>query len=75
LKELKLENVKTSPVYPQDLSSFIIADQEQLLFLINKNSEQGDSVGEKKEKLAALWTNYEAFTKALGALFSELWSS
>lgn len=43
--------------------------------MINKNGEQEDSVGEKKEKLAALWTNYEAFTKALGALFSELWSS
>lgn len=75
LKELKLESVKTSHVCPQDLSSFIIADQEQLLLLINKNGEQEDSVGEKKEKLAALWTNYEAFTKALGALFSELWSS
>lgn len=75
IKELKLNGVRSSATCPEDLSSFIIVDQEQLLFLINKNSEPKDEMGEKKEKLAALWTNYEAFTKALGALFSELWNS
>jgi hypothetical protein len=75
IKELKLGGVRSSAACPEDLSSFIIVDQEQLLFLINKNGEPKDATDEKKEKLAALWTNYEAFTKALGALFSELWNS
>ncbi len=75
VKELKLSSVRTSAACPEDISSFIIVDQEQLLFLINKNGESKDRSDEKKEKLAALWTNYEAFTKALNALFSELWNS
>ena len=73
VKELKLNGVKSSAACPSDLSSFIIVDQEQLLFLINKKDEAKDEAGEKKEKLAALWTNYEAFINALSALFSELW--
>jgi len=28
-----------------------------------------------KKKVAALWTNYDAFVKALKALFLELWSN
>src|SRR3989304_10494917 len=75
IKELKLNGVKHSPACPSGLSSFILVDQEQLLFLINKNGEANDDVGEKKDKLAALWTNYEAFIRALRALFQELWSS
>lgn len=75
IKELKLNSVKSSPTCPNDLSSFIIVDGEQLLFLINKNGEPKNDLGERKEKLAALWTNYEAFIKALSALFSELWNT
>jgi sugar-specific transcriptional regulator TrmB len=75
IKELKLNGVRSSATCPEDLSSFIIVDQEQLLFLINKNGEPKDAMEEKKEKLAALWTNYQAFIKALSALFSELWNS
>jgi len=75
IKELKLNGVRCLSTFPGGLSSFIIVDQEQLLFLINRNGEQNDELEEKKEKLAALWTNYEAFIKALGALFSELWNS
>jgi len=75
IKELKLNGVKSSPTCPNDLSSFIIVDGEQLLFLINKNGEPKNDLGERKEKLAALWTNYEAFIKALSALFSELWNT
>ncbi len=75
IKELRLNGVRSSAACPSDLSSFIIIDQEQLLFLINKNGERRDDLVEKREKPAALWTNYEAFVKALGALFSELWNS
>jgi hypothetical protein len=62
-------------VCPPDLPSFIIVDQEQLLFSIKKNNGRKGDMEKKGDKLAALWTNYEAFIKALGTLFTELWSS
>lgn len=75
VKKLKLNGVKTSAVCPTDLPSFIIADQAQLLFSIKRNGEERSESDEKREKLAALWTNYEAFIKALGVLFEELWGA
>lgn len=74
-KKLKLNDIRNLAACASGLSSFVIVDQEQLLFLINRNNGQGGDGEEKKEKLAALWTNYEAFAKALSTLFLELWSS
>ncbi|MCS7115650.1 MAG: helix-turn-helix domain-containing protein [Nitrososphaerota archaeon] len=48
-----------------ELPTFLLADNAQLLLLIRK--ENG------KKKVAALWTNYDAFIKALGTLFNKLW--
>lgn len=73
-KKLKLNDVKNLSVCPNDLPSFIVVNQEQLLFLINRNG-QNEDMEEKRDKLAALWTNYEAFIKALSTLFIELWNS
>lgn len=75
VNKLKLNTVKNLSTCPRDLPSFIIIDQEQLLFLINKGNEQNDSGEDRREKLTALWTNYEAFIRALSTLFSELWHS
>jgi sugar-specific transcriptional regulator TrmB len=75
VEKLKLNGAKCLSICPNDLPSFIIVDQEQLLFSIKRNNEQNDDVEEKRKKLAALWTNYEAFIKALSALFTELWSA
>jgi hypothetical protein len=49
------------------MPTFILADNENLLLLIRK--ENG------KKKTAALWTNYDAFIKALKTLFIELWNN
>lgn len=49
------------------LPTFILVDNEKLLLLIRK--ENG------RKKVAALWTNYDAFMKALKVLFNELWSN
>jgi hypothetical protein len=49
-----------------ELATFLLADNEQLLLLIRKNNG--------KKRLAALWTNYEAFIRALRTLFLELWN-
>jgi sugar-specific transcriptional regulator TrmB len=64
--KLKLKNVKCSPSDMSELSTFVIADDSQLLLLIRKNNG--------KKRVVALWTNYEAFVKALRTLFLELWN-
>ncbi len=75
VKKLKLNDMRNLPVRPADLPSFIIIDQEQLLFLINRSNGQDSGEEERRGKPASLWTNYEAFIKALSALFLELWNS
>lgn len=75
VKKLKLNSAKCLSICPIDLPSFIIVDQEQLLFSIKRNNEQNYDMENKRKKLAALWTNYEAFIKAFGALFKEMWST
>ncbi len=74
-KKLKLDAVKNLPTCPADLPSFVIVDQEQLLFLINQDLTQNNDGEDRRERLAALWTNYEAFIKALSTLFAQLWQS
>ncbi|GEM_PF-5240155 len=44
----------------------MLADDEQLLLLIRK--------GNGKKRVAALWTNYDAFIKAMKTLSLKLWS-
>jgi len=65
IDQLKLKKVKCSPSDVSELATFLLADDEQLLLLIRKNNG--------KKRLAALWTNYDAFIKALKTLFLELW--
>lgn len=62
---MKLKKAKYSLSNVEDLSTFIIIDDEQLLLLIGRNG---------KKRVAALWTNYDAFVKSLKTLFLELWS-
>lgn len=65
--KMKLEKAKYSlPEINDELPTYILMDNERLLLLIRK-----DNV---KKKVAALYTNYIAFIKALKALFLELWS-
>ena len=69
-------NARYSPSNVQDLPSFVIADQEHLLLLIRKtNDNPVDDAHVKRGRLAALWTNYGAFIKALGKLFVSLWDA
>lgn len=67
LEKTKLKRAKYSRLNAEDLPTFILADGEHLLLLIRK--EDG------KKKVAALWTNYDAFIKALKTLFNELWNN
>ena len=69
LEKINLPNVRYALSDVADVPTFVLADQEQLLFTIRKDDEKA-----KRVKIAALWTNYEAFIKALEKLFSELWN-
>lgn len=67
IEKTKLKRAKYSRLNAEEIPTFMIADNEQLLLLIRK--ENG------KKKTAALWTNYDAFTKTLKTLFNELWNN
>jgi len=67
VEKTKLKKAKYSKLNAEDIPTFIIADNEQLLLLIRK--ENG------KKKVAALWTNYDAFIKTMKTLFNELWNN
>lgn len=74
-EKTKLTDIKHLSSNVENLPSFIISDQEQLLFSIkNGNGTQDPRMRKKKERIF-LWTNYEAFIKALKMLFLELWRS
>lgn len=69
-------NAKYSASKIEDLPSFIIADHEHLLLSIRKTDDtSNEDSSSRRGRIAALWTNYGAFTKALGKLFTELWKT
>ena len=68
IEKTKLKKAKYALATLNDeLPTYIMADEEHLLLLIRTN--------DGKNKVAALWTNYEAFLKALKVLFLELWTN
>ncbi|MCK4477238.1 TrmB family transcriptional regulator [Candidatus Bathyarchaeota archaeon] len=72
VEKIRLTNMRYALSDVKDVPTFILVDQEQLLLTIRKNTENYGGKA-KRAKIAALWTNYGAFVKALGKLFSELW--
>lgn len=71
--KIRLADARFAHSDVKDVPTFVLADKEQLLLTIRKNSENSGEKA-KRVKIAALWTNYEAFIKALEKLFSELWN-
>jgi len=65
IEKTKLKNAKYSVLNVDELPTFLIADDQQLLLLIRTSNS--------KKRVAALWTNYEVFVKVLKTLFLELW--
>ena len=53
VEKLKLKNARYSISTVGGLPTFILIDHEQLILLIRKNNG--------KKRVAALWTNYDAF--------------
>ena len=67
LEKIKLKKAKYSLSDVEELPTFILTDDNQLVLLIRKNNG--------KKRIAALWTNYDAFVRALKTLFLELWNN
>jgi sugar-specific transcriptional regulator TrmB len=66
IEKIKLKKAKYSLSNVDELPTFILVDNQNLLLLIRTNNG--------KKRVAALWTNYDAFVKALKVLFLELWN-
>lgn len=73
-EKTNLAKVRYTSIEAKDLPTFILTDQEQLLLTIRKNNESPKEKS-RREKVAALWTNYQALITPLETLFSELWNS
>ncbi len=74
VNKLDMPNVRYVRPDAKEISTFILADQEQLLFTIRKTNIDHSENG-KRGKIAALWTNYDTFVKTLSRLFLELWKA
>jgi len=66
IDKMKLKKTKYAVSKVDELPTFILTDNEHLLLLIRNNDE--------RKKVAALWTNYDAFVRVTKALFLELWN-
>jgi sugar-specific transcriptional regulator TrmB len=71
VEKIRLHNKLYVSADNDAIPTFILVDQKQLIFMIRRFIEKN---GKKtaRPRISALWTNYEAFIKALGSLFSEL---
>lgn len=56
----------------ESLPCFMICDNKEVLIVFHEKDRGGDDDAKKKDKTAAIWTNYDAFIKVLRLLFSKL---
>jgi HTH-type transcriptional regulator, sugar sensing transcriptional regulator len=56
----------------QSLPCFMISDNKEVLIAFHEKDAENDEDAKKKDKTAAIWTNYSAFVKVLRMLFSKL---
>jgi HTH-type transcriptional regulator, sugar sensing transcriptional regulator len=56
----------------QSLPCFMISDNKEIIIIFHEKEAAKEEDAKKKHKTAALWTNYPAFAKVLGTLFSKL---
>ncbi len=73
--KMKLTDVRYLLSDVEGLPSFMISDNEHLLFSIKNGNDANGPGKRRKTKVSSLWTNYEAFIRALKTLFSVLWDT
>jgi hypothetical protein len=50
----------------------MISDNKEVIIVFHEKDTEDDESPKKKNKTAAIWTNYSAFVKILEKLFSKL---
>ena len=71
MEQIQWPKHKYRMVETHDLPCFMISDQKELLIAFHETHEKEVS-DKKKDKAAAIWTNYKAFVWTLQMLFSKL---
>jgi sugar-specific transcriptional regulator TrmB len=71
MEQIQWPKEKCRMVKTQNLPCFMISDQTELLIAFHETHDSQVSV-KKKDKTAAIWTNYKAFVWTLQMLFSKL---
>ena len=71
MEQIQWPKQKYRMVKTQNLPCFIISDQKELLIAFHE-THAGQASDKKKDKTAAIWTNYKAFVWTLQMLFSKL---
>ena len=72
LGQLKWLSEASRIIDDQSLPCFMICDNKEILIIFHEKDRTTDGDAKKKEKTAAIWTNYTAFIKVLGMLFAKL---
>ena len=71
MEQIQWPKQKYRMVKTQNLPCFMISDQKELLIAFHE-TPNGLASDKKKDKSAAIWTNYKAFVWTLQMLFSKL---
>ncbi len=71
IEQIQWPKNKCRMVKTQNLPCFMISDQKELLIAFHETHDRQTS-DKKKDKTAAIWTNYKAFVWTLQMLFSKL---
>jgi sugar-specific transcriptional regulator TrmB len=71
MEQLQWPKEKCRMVKTQNLPCFMISDQKELLIAFHETHDRQTGY-KKKDKTAAIWTNYKAFVWTLQMLFSKL---
>ena len=72
MEQIQWPKHKYHMVKTKNLPCFIISDRKELLIAFQEGDGSKQPSDKKKDKTAAIWTNYNAFVWTLQMLFSKL---
>ncbi len=72
MEQMQWPKHKYCMVETQNLPCFMISDQKELLIAFHEGNGSQQAIDKKKDRTAAIWTNYTAFVWTLQMLFSKL---
>jgi len=72
IEQMQWPKQKYRMVKTQNLPCFMISDEKELLIAFHETDNPRQTSNKKKDRTAAIWTNYNAFIWTLQMLFSKL---